>query len=110
MTIAIAAAHVQIIIGREHDSVRMSTAESGPQQYGIDAQKTFFALLHCAGRAGRAELGPTRRGALDHGILGVRETHEFVEERGRHVERGKRVRFVADERVVLSVVGFVANR
>lgn len=107
MTIAIAAAHVQIIIGREHDSVRMSSTESGSQQNGIDAQKTLLALLDCAGRA---ELGPTRRGTLDHGILGVRETHELVEKSGRHVERGKRVRFVAYERIVLSVVGFVANR
>ena len=105
MTIAITTAHIEVVIGRQNDGVRMIATQRGSQEDGIDAKQPLLALVQ-SGR--RAELVAIV--GLDHGALRVRKTHELVEEGGGHVERGERVRFVAHERVVLVACCLVTDR
>lgn len=84
MTIAIATAHVEIVVGREYNRIRMSATQRGAQQNRVDSEQSFLALLQRRG-CRRAELGSARRRALYHGVLRVRQAHEFVQKAGSHV-------------------------
>lgn len=103
MTFALTAAHTEIIIGREHDGVRVISTQCGPQQNGIHGQEAFFGLLN----GGIAHFGASI-GALDHGILCVGQKNKLVQVGGGRVERGQGVGFVGHERVVLVGVGLAA--
>ena len=84
MTIAIATTHVEIVVGREHDRIRMGATQRGAQENRIDGEQSFLALLDRRGCC-RAELGSARRRALYHGVLRVRQANEFVQKTGSHV-------------------------